>query len=117
MQADASKAQRQLAVPTSRKESAHHEDSVTTSMLKKLPAERYCERFNGFRLANGLAIELLIKCTMAQFVGEVDVTKGGMLKRRLKPKVVKSETVFESELGNALGRANGANNPPAVSSF
>ena len=99
LQADASKAQRQLAVPTSRTESGQHGEQLTMSMLKKLPPERYYQRFSGFRLADGMTLEWLIECPMAQFIGEVDMSRGGMLKRREKPKVVKVKPFLNLNLG------------------
>ena len=99
LQADASKAQRQLAVPTSRTESGQHGEKLTMSMLKKLPPERYYQRFSGFRLADGMTLEWLIECPMAQFIGEVDMSRGGMLKRREKPKVVKVKPFLNLNMG------------------
>ena len=99
LQADASKAQRQLAVPTSRTESGQHGEQLTMSMLKKLPPERYYQRFSGFRLADGMTLEWLIECPMAQFIGEVDMSRGGMLKRREKPKVVKVKPFLNLNMG------------------
>ena len=99
LQADASKAQRQLAVPTSRTESGQHGEKLTMSILKKLPPERYYQRFSGFRLADGMTLEWLIECPMAQFIGEVDMSRGGMLKRREKPKVVKVKPFLNLNMG------------------
>ena len=69
------------------------------SILKKLPPERYYQRFSGFRLADGMTLEWLIECPMAQFIGEVDMSRGGMLKRREKPKVVKVKPFLNLNMG------------------
>ena len=75
-------------------------DSRNTAMTKKLPVERYCERFNEPRRGACVTDEWLAECSLVRFTGEIDWPQGGCMARRTKPRIVKLKPYLNLDMAS-----------------
>ena len=67
---------------------------------KKLPVERYCERLNEPKCGHGVTHEWLAQCSLMQFMGEIDLSPGGYMLRRTKPRIVKQKPFLNLDMAS-----------------
>ena len=95
LQADASRTLRRVDV---RVTSTNRDASAP--ITKKLPVERYCERFNEPRRGASVTDAWLAECSLVRFTGEVDWHEGGSMMRRTKPKIVKLKPYLNLDMAS-----------------
>ena len=100
LQADASRALRQVVVPGTHNHGDDLVDARNKPIAKKFPVERYCERFNDMKRGPRVTDDWLVECSLARFTGEVEVAHGGCLVRRQKPKIVKMKPYLNLDMGS-----------------
>ena len=115
LQGDAEKAHRSVAIPKKPVQPAavvvpdtvdvdgaagSVADVLETTLVRKTPAERYCERFRGKMLGARVTAEWLEAIGLATYQAEVE-DRGDTLTRRRKPKVVKAKPYLNLDMSSA----------------
>ena len=99
LQADATKALRNVAIPKQPTAGVDVADALNKTLPKKMPVERYCDRFAGTRMGTGVSVEWLDSCCLATFQAEVEM-RGDTLYRRRKAKIVKVKPYLNLDMGS-----------------
>ena len=100
LQADAARTLRRVDVRTMSATRDARGDSRNTAITKKLPVERYCERFNEPTRGPRVTDEWLTECSLVQFTGEIDWAQGGHMVRRAKPRIVKLKPFLNLDMAS-----------------
>ena len=100
LQADAARTLRRVDVRAMSATRDACGDSRKTSITKKLPVERYCERFNEPTRGPRVTDEWLTECSLVQFTGEIDWAQGGHMVRRAKPRIVKLKPFLNLDMAS-----------------
>jgi hypothetical protein len=112
LQGDCEKAHRSVVIPKEPvqqdavvvSDAAGNEGTETAEILertlvRKTPAERYCDRFSGFLLGARVTVEWLESISLATYQAEVE-DRGNTLTRRRKPKVVKVKPYLNLDMSS-----------------